>query len=113
MQELFNIFESMDFPYFRQGSLSDKEYPNSFFTFWNIDTPIDSFYDNKETRFIIDVMIYFYTNDATLIYSVMDEFTRIAKAKGFVLRSRAYDAPADKEGYYGRLIRLNIIHRED
>ena len=113
MQELFNLFNKMGLPYFRQGSLSDDNYPNSFFTFWNINTPNDSFYDNKASRYIEEVMIYFYTNDAKLIYSKMDEFIRLAKEAGFIVEGRAYDTNADKVNYYGRLVKINIIHKED
>ena len=113
MQELFNLFEKIGLPYFRQGSLSDEDYKDSFFTYWNINTPNTSYYDNNETRYIEDVMIYFYTNDAKLIYSKMDEFIEEAKKAGFVVTSRAYDTPADKDNYYGRLVRINIIHKED
>lgn len=111
MQELFNLFEEIGLPYFRQGSLSDEDYKPSFFTFWNIDTPNDSFYDNAEHRFIEYVQVGFYTNDANKIYSVMDEFIAKAKSKGFVVQGRAKDANADKDNYYGRVCYIRIINR--
>ena len=111
MQELFNLFDEIGLPYFRQGSLSDEEYQPSFFTFWNIDTPNDSFYDNQETRFIEYIQVGFYTNDARKIYSVMDDFIVRAKEKGFALAGRAQDANADKDNYFGRVCYLRIIHK--
>lgn len=111
MQELFKLFEEIGLPYFRQGSLSDEDYQPSFFTFWNIDTPNDSFYDNKETRFIEYIQVGFYTNDASKIYSVMNEFYAKAKAKGFVLAGRPQDAPADKDNYFGRVCYVRIINK--
>lgn len=110
MNELFNLFEKLGYGYFRQGSLTDETYPNSFFTFWNYDTPSTSFYDNDEKRYIERVQVCFYTNDAKLIYSVMDQFVIEAKQAGFVVSKRAYDVPADKENYYGRLVNIDIIH---
>lgn len=111
MQELFNLFEEIGLPYFRQGSLSDKDYKPSFFTFWNIDTPNDSFYDNAEHRFIEYVQVGFYTNDASKIYSVMENFIEQAKRKGFVVQGRAKDANADKDNYFGRVCYIRIIHK--
>lgn len=110
MQELFDLFERLDFPYFRQGSLTDETYPNSFFTFWNIDTPNISFYDNKDTKHNEIVNVCFYTNDPNLIYNVMEDFITAAKAVGFIVVGHAKDAPADKENYYGRYVTINIIH---
>ena len=111
MQKLFDLFNEIGLPYFRQGSMSDEDYKPSFFTFWNIDTPNDSFYDNHETRYIEYVQVGYYTNDATKIYSGMDEFIAKAKLKGFVVEGRPKDANADKDNYFGRVCYLRIINK--
>ena len=115
MQKLFELFEEIGLPYFRQGSLSDADYQPSFFTFWNIDTPNGSFYDNEARRYFSYIQIGWYTNDANLIYSQLDEggeFYEKAKARGFVFEGRAKDTNADKNNYYGRLCYLRIIHQK-
>lgn len=111
MQKLFDLFDEIGLPYFRQGSMSDADYKPSFFTFWNIDTPNDSFYDNRETRYVEYVQVCFYTNDANLIYSQMDDFIARAKQKGFAVQGRAHDTPADRDDYYGRFALIKIINR--
>lgn len=111
MTELFALFDETGLPYFRQGSLSDKDYKPSFFTFWNIDTPEGSFYDNEAHRYFEYVQVGFYTNDPDLVYSQMDDFITRAKAKGFVIQGKAKDANADKKDYFGRLVYLRIIHK--
>lgn len=110
MQKLFELFDEIGLPYHRQGSLANQEYPPEFFTFWNIDTENDSFYDDKEHRYIEYVQIGFYTNDATRIYSVMDDFIQRAEAKGFVVYGRARDADANDDNYFGRVCFLRIIN---
>ena len=114
MQKLFDLFEEMGYKnaegFFRQGSLTDEIYPSEFFTFWNVSTENDSFYDNKEHRYIEYVQVGFYTNDATKIYSVMDNFIEKAKAKGFVVDGRPRDANAGKPNYFGRVCHIRIIH---
>ena len=111
MERLFALFNEIGLPYFRQGSMSDADYKPEFFTFWNIDTPNDSFYDNEEHRYIEYVQVGFYTNDANKIYSGMDNFIEKAKEKGFVLAGRPQDANAGKADYFGRVCYLRIINK--
>ena len=113
MQKLFDLFDEIGLPYFRQGSMSDKDYQPSFFTFWNIDTPSDSFYDNDYRRYVEYIQVGFYTSDAALIYSQMDDFVRRAKEKGFVIAILPQDANADKKNYYGRVCYIRIINRTE
>lgn len=111
MKELFDLFDEIGLPYFRQGSLSDKEYPPSFFTYWNIDTPITRFRDNTEKEYVEIISVCTYTNDANLIYSIMDDFIVRAKAAGFIIDGRPYDTSADNDNYYGRFVRIKKIHK--
>lgn len=111
MQKLFNLFEEIGLPYYRQGSLSDEDYKPEFFTFWNIDTPNIRHRDNKAKEYAPYVQVGYYTNDAKKIYTGMDEFIAKAKAKGFVVEGRPKDADADKADYYGRVCYLRIINK--
>ena len=111
MQELFAIFDEIGLPYYRQGSLSDEDYPASFFTHWNIDTPSLRFRDNSEISYVEIISVCFYTNDANLIYTQMEDFISRAKAAGFIVPGHAHDTDADKENYYGRYIRIQKIHK--
>lgn len=116
MKSLFALFDEIGLPCFRQGSMSDADYQPSFFTFWNIDTSNKSFYDNAEKRYIELVQVGFYTNDADLIYSQLDEggeFYKKAKEKGFVFKGRAKDADADKKDYFGRVCVVQIINKTE
>ena len=113
MQKLFNLFEEMNLPYYRQGSLSDEEYKPEFFTFWTIDAPNLRHRDNKAKDYCLYIQVGYYTNDAKKIYSVMDEFIEKAKAKGFVVEGRAKDANADKDDYFGRVCYIRIINNTE
>jgi hypothetical protein len=115
MQKLFELFDEIGLPYHRQGSLANQDYPPSFFTFFNIDTPPESYYDNKLTRYNEYVQIGFYTNDASKIYSQLDiggEFYKKIKekSKDFVLAALPKDADADDDNYFGRVCYIRIIH---
>lgn len=110
MQKLFDLFDEIGLPYFRQGSMSDEDYQPSFFTFWNIDTPSLRHRDNDEKSYVEYVQVGFYTNNAEIVYSQMDDFITRAKQKGFVVEGRAKDANADKANYLGRVCYIRIIH---
>lgn len=114
MRELFELFEEMGYKqaegFFRQGSLTDKTYPDKFFTFFNIDSPADAHYDNALRRYHEYVQVGFYTNNASEIYSVMDDFIKKAKARGFIIAGMPRDANADKDNYFGRICYIRIIH---
>ena len=111
MQKLFELFEEFGLPYYRQGSLADEDYNPSFFTFWNIDTPQDSHYENALHGYNEYVLVGFYTNDASKIYSVMEDFIERAKAKGFVIAAMPQDANADKDNYFGRVCYIRILNK--
>lgn len=111
MQQLFDLFEEIGLPYYRQGSMSDADYKPSFFTFWNINTSNLRHRDNKAKEYTERVQVGFYTNDANLIYSQIDDFILKAKQKGFLVDGRAYDANADKDNYFGRVLYIEIINK--
>ena len=47
-EELVNLLSTFGYPVIQQGSMGEDEaYPDSLFTFYNIDTPDDGFYDNN------------------------------------------------------------------
>lgn len=109
MEELFALLNEIGLPYFRQGSLSDPgDYPPSFFTYWNIDTPSLRFRDNNEKEYAEIISICFYTNDPALVYTQMNDFISRAKDAGFIT-GRANDTSADRSDYYGRFVRIQKI----
>lgn len=114
MQKLFDLFDEIGLPYFRQGSMSDEDYKSDFFTFWNVDTPPLKHRDNKLTRYSDYVQIGYYTNDASKIYSQLDiggEFyTKVKKRKDFILAELPQDADADNADWFGRVCYIRIIH---
>lgn len=108
--KLEKIFEEIGLPYSRQGSYApDDNYPSSFFTFWNYDTPEDGFFDNESHKAIWLWYIYFYTNDAFLLYSKMDEFIALAKRDGFIIEGKGNDIQSDQPNFIGRVVRISYI----
>ena len=66
--ELITLLETLKYPVFLQGSINSlEEYPESFFTFWNFETPESAFYDNDAGRAVWGFWVYFYSTDPTLV----------------------------------------------
>lgn len=109
-EKLEPIFQQLELPYSRQGSYEeDAELPESFFTFWNMDTPEGGYYDNKAHKAVWFWSIYFYTKNPTLIYSKLNEFITMAKEQGFIAEGRGRDIASGIPNYNGRYVVLKYI----
>ncbi len=100
---LISILESFGFPVLRQGSLSDdEEYPDNFFTFWNIDSPDHSHYNNNDygTDWAYDVN--FYSNDPENTYNILATARATLKAAGWIVNGKGYDVTSDEISHTGR-----------
>lgn len=110
--KLEEVFEELQLPYSRQGSYpDDATLPTSFFTFWNADTPEDGFFDNKANCAVWVWVVYFYTKDASLIYSKLEDFITMAKEKGFVVQGRGKDIASGEPDYFGRYVQIKYVEK--
>lgn len=102
--ELIEILETFGFPVFLQGSLNpDDAYPDSFFTFWNFDTPEAAFYDNNANRAVWGFWVYFYSTDPQMVETVPESARQALKAAGWILQGRAQDVSVDRPTHTGAL----------
>lgn len=109
-EQLEAIFQALELDYSRQGSYeSSDDYPASFFTFFNVDTPEAGFFDNLPSRAVWTWQIYYYTSDPSTLYSKMDAFLTLARAAGFIPNGKGYDIPCDRPDYVGRTVRIKYI----
>ena len=110
LEEVFTDSRLSGVEYSRQGSYAEGvELPESFFTFWNADTPEQGFYDNKANSAVWYWMIYFYTKDATLLYSKLESLITILKEKGFIIEGKGQDLASGSPDYFGRYIKIKYI----
>ena len=104
------VLSATGYEYARQGSYAEAgELPATFFTFWNLSTPEESFYDNQPTKKVWEWQIYLYTKDPALMYSLMDDTLSMARSAGFVLQGRARDIDSGEPGYVGRTATLLYV----
>lgn len=108
--ELEAVFNELKLPYSRQGSYeSDAEFPESFFTFWNFNTPESGWYDNESHKTIWVWYVYFYTKDPSKLYTEMDLLVDELKKRGFIIETRGQDIKCERPDYIGRYIRTTYI----
>lgn len=99
---LILLLESLKYPVYRQGSLTKETYPDSFFTFWNYDSPDHAHYDNHEYGTEWNFGVYFYSTDPSLTYSVLASARILLKSSGWIVPSKGYDVRSDKASHTGR-----------
>lgn len=109
---LISTLENLGYPVFRQGSLGeDEEYPESFFTFKNIDTEGNEFYDNEENSYIWEFIIAFYSIDPSLIDTQLLKAKKLLKEHDFVVGGKGYDVASDEKTHTGRGIIVKKIEK--
>ena len=104
-----SIFKELGYEYLRQGSLaSADDYPESFFTFWNIGNDGITFYDDDNHHIESIWSICSYTCKPELMYSMLDSFILKAKEKKFIIGS-VTDVLSDRPDYFGRNVSVTIL----
>lgn len=118
-EKLINILTKMGYEegktIFLQGSMpQEMQYPDSFWTFWNIDTPDDGFYDNEPTKTIWSFYLWFFSNNPSFIHTELEKATTKLKENGWIIGSRkGNDVSSDYDTHTGRYTTIYFIEREE
>lgn len=105
--KLIEILETFGYPVIRQGSLGpDEEYPDSFFTFWNNDSPDHAHYDNAEYGTEWDFDVNFYSTDPEKTYKVLADARIELKQNKWIIPGKGYDVASDEVTHTGRGMRV-------
>lgn len=111
-QKLIELLETRGFPVMLQGSMSDNEsYPNSFYTFWNFETPESQYYDNDAHMAIWGFWVFFYSTDPEKVEKETESVRKLLKKNRFVIPSRGEDADSGRITHTGRM--LTLYYMED
>ena len=102
-EQLIELLETFGYPVRLQGSLApDEPYPESFFTFWNDDTPDGAHYNNDAIAFIWTFSIFFFSADPEKVNSMMPAVRALLRSHGWMVQGLGYDAPSDEKTHTGR-----------
>jgi hypothetical protein len=108
---LIEILLTFGYEVCRQGSMSDdEEYPETFFTFWNNNSPDHAHYDNDEYGTSWDFDVNVYSSDPALTYSVLADARAALKAAGWIIPGKGYDVASDVATHTGR--GMNALYLE-
>lgn len=108
--KLISILESLNYPYFQQGTMNQEEgYPDSYFTFKNMNTTGDGFYNNEEHKTIWLFIVAFYSNNPDLIEKELLNAKKKLKESGFIVSGKGYDVESDEPTQTGRGIAVKIV----
>lgn len=108
---LISLLAGLNYPVYRQGSFtSTDDYPDSFFTFWNENSPDHSHYDNQTYGTEWEFSVNFYSTDAALTYSVLDSARVLLKQNNWIVPSKGYDVVSDEDNHTGR--GLTVLYLE-
>lgn len=110
--KLYELLESLGYGVYEQGSFTTTEdYPKHFFTVWNLDTPIDRYYDNTPSRAVWDFVISFYSIDPLLPESALKSASRLLKENGWIVPTRGKDVVSDSKNHSGRELNAYFIEK--
>jgi hypothetical protein len=100
---LIELLSSFGYPVYRQGSLSEGDkYPDSFFTFWNSDSPDHSHFDNDNYGTDWAFSVYFYSVDPDLVYQTISDARILLKQNHWIVPSKGFDVDSDEPSHIGR-----------
>ena len=86
--DLIALLQTLTYPVFLQGSLNANEgYPDSFFTFWNFETPEAAFYDDYAGRAVWGFWVYFYSTNPLLVETEPEKARKLLKQNGWILHN--------------------------
>ena len=109
---LIEILESLGLPVYRQGSMTEKTYPESFFTFWNTESPDHAYYDNKDYGTEWAFMVNCYSSDPAVPYEKLMEARRLLKQNEWTVPGKGYDVYSDEPTHTGRGMTIYFLETD-
>lgn len=108
-KKLIDILESRGYKAYLQGSFTaDEMLPESFWTFWNFDTPAGMHYDNAAHRALWSYWIYFYSVDPETVETEIKETIKLLKDNGITVDGFGQDADSGVQTHTGRMLTVYI-----
>ena len=110
--ELIKLLETFGFPVFLQGSLNTtNDYPDSFFTFWNFETPEGEFYDDEAHMAVWGFWVYFYSTNPQLVEEKTEAARKLLKSNGWVPDGKPHDISVDVPTHTGAFFEVYGIEK--
>ena len=99
---LIEKLSELGYPVYLQGSLAENEpYPDSFITFFTIDSPDAAHYDNIAVGTAWEYQVIFYSNNPSLVASISNAIRLKLEIAGFIPQGKGRDIPSDEITHTG------------
>lgn len=109
--KLINALAALNYPVYLQGSAPEK-YPDSFITFWTMDTSAAAEFDNALMLTQWQFYVYFYSTDPELVQSGSAAIRSALKAAGFTPQGKGRDLLSDEPTHTGWVQEFTIFEEE-
>lgn len=110
-EKLINTLSALGYPVYLQGT-APESYPDTFITFWTIDTPAAAEYDNDLMLTEWQFYVYLYSTDPALLQSEADTIRRALKDAGFTPQGKGRDLLSDEPTHTGWVQEFTILEEE-
>lgn len=112
MKDIVELLKTLGVPVKRQGSIDkNEEYPKTFFTYWNFETPESRFLDNMPTKAVWGYWVYCYSSDIDQTYEMLEKARKLLIKNGFIPEGKGQDVGSDFETHTGRMFTVYFIER--
>ena len=99
---LISTLEALGYPVYLQGSIDPNEaYPADFITFFTLDTPNGTSYDNAPGSWRWQFQVAFYSVSPERVASVPASIRATLAAAGFLPDGKGRDLPSDEPTHTG------------
>lgn len=105
---LVELLEGLGYTVRRQGSVTE-EYPDAFYTFWQIDSPDHAYYDNTDYGTAWAFNVFAYSINPALTYQMITDAREALKAAGWIVPSKGSDATSDEPTHTGRVLNVYFL----
>lgn len=99
---LIDTLETLGYDVYLQGTFpADEEYPESFITFFTLDSPDNAHYDNAPASWAWRYQVTFYSSNPALIASEPDKIREALRDTGFIPNGKGRDIQSDEPTHTG------------
>lgn len=107
--QLIQLLETLNYPVFLQGSLSESSYPDSFFTVWDFEADELVHYNGEPFSCSWGFWIYFYSTSPELVDSVSLKAKKLLKDNGYSLEGKPTSANSDTPTHTGSMLTARYL----
>lgn len=100
--KLISVLEKLGYPVYLQDSLLDDEpYPDSFITFWTVDSDSAADFDNETACTAWLYSVANYSSSPANVEKMAHDIRTALKAAGFIPQGKGRDLPSDQPTHTG------------